>query len=58
MNGLMFDRIKEIKQLQNDIKLNEQYYEAEYRKSIISVILIAYYNFNKFKHWRIVNGRC
>ena len=30
MNGLMFDRIKEIKQLQNDIKLNEQYYEAEY----------------------------
>lgn len=58
MNGLMFDRLKEIKQLQNDIKLNEQYYEAEYRKSIISVILIVYYNFNKYKHWRIVNGRC
>ena len=37
MNGFIFDRLKEVRQLQTDIKLNELYYEAKSRKK---------YNFN------------
>ena len=56
MNDLILDSLNEIKQLQNDIKLNELDYEPKSRNYNFSKI--AYYILKKNIHMIFINKRC
>ena len=65
MNDLILDKQKGIKQLQNDIKLNELDYEAKKKKQKktgkndnFSKISLPIIFFKKYTHRSSINRRC
>ena len=65
MNDLILDKQKGIKQLQNDIKLNELDYEAKKKKKKkngkndnFSKISLPIIFFKKYTHRSSINRRC